>query len=308
MKLDIMTEQALKKFVLSRLQAQGLGEAISLTKSQFLETSLSHDSFFVEVVLTQANRLADTEKTLAVIRDELSSQAVSLEYIVRALWEVLPDTINRDSRPISTGTPVKLAVGILFRARLQSGQETTEVEILVTSDALDVVAARFGYPVSEPFEWSAGKEVDEQTLKDLITRFLEEELSHGGESYWDPVRYPELELNAPAVSYLLGHSAALMELVEAVNDAFHPLALPAFLHSLELSSIKVSEFDRALSELSNFLGGAYSRGQVFSVSAPALYSGLKPSEQELLRHHYHIKVERLLAEHPEFRKQFPRAF
>jgi hypothetical protein len=306
MKLDMMTEQDLRKLVLTRFQTQGLGDVISLTKSQFLEMSLSHDSFFVEVALTQANRLADAERVLRVIKDEFSAQAVALEYIVRAMWEVVPEKIKRNTRPFTTGMPIKLATGILFHASLRSGEELTDVEVLVTSDALDIVAARFGYPVSEPFQWSADKEVNEQTLKDLIVRFLEEELSHGGQSYWDPVKYPELELNAPAVSYLLGHSAALMELVEALNGAFHPMALAAFLHSLELSSVRVSEFDRALPQLSNFLGGAYTRGQAFSVSAPALYSGLKPSEQELLRHHYQIKVDRLLAEHPELRQQFPK--
>jgi len=309
MKLDTMTEQDLKKLVFSRLQRQGLDDVISIRKSQFLDMSLTaHDSFFAEVVLTDASRLPEVEKTLRNLKEELSAKAVSLDYIARGEWRIERDKIRRDKKLVSTGTQMKRALGIVFLVRLQSGKESIDVEVLVTSDALDILATRFGYSQSDTFQWSADKPGEEEILKELVARFLEEQLSQGGESYWDPVKYPELELNGPAVSYLLGHSATLMELVEAVNDAFSPPAVQAFLNALEISSIRINEFDLALSELSNFLGGAYARDQAFSTSAAALFSHLKPSEQELLRHHYLHKVKRLLTDHPELREQFPKAF
>lgn len=301
MKLETMTEHDLRKLVLSKLQVQGLGGVVSTMKSQFLQMSLSHDEFFAEIVLTDADRLGDAERVLSALKEELAEKAVSLDYIVRALWRIDPNSIKRDRRSLPASMPMRMHLGILFRAPLRSGQETAEAEVLVTSDALDIIAARLGNLPSEPFQWSADKEVDEEILKNLVVKFLEEQLSKGGESYWDPVKYPGLELNGAAASYLLGHSAALMELVEAVNDAFDPMALPAFLKALDLTPIRIKEFDLVLPELSNFLGGAYPRGQAFSVSAPALYASLRPPEQDILRRHYLVKVERLLAERPELR-------
>src|SRR5262245_18007638 len=124
MKLDMMTEQDLRRLVLSKLQLQGLSAFIDLSKSQFLEMSLSHNNFFAEVVLTDANRLTDAERALRSVKGELVAKEVSLEYIVRALWRIESEIVSRETVPASTGLPMKRALGILFRARLQSGPET----------------------------------------------------------------------------------------------------------------------------------------------------------------------------------------
>ena len=125
----------------------------------------------------------------------------------------------------------------------------------------------------------------------VVRSFLEHQLSSGGTGYWSPLLYPKLELNEPAMSFVLGQSSAFEELRQAVADALDPPVLESFIKSLAVSRIKLDDFDAVLPELANMLGRAYKPSDTFSTSATALFQKLKRTEQELLRAYFHQKVE-----------------
>jgi hypothetical protein len=133
----------------------------------------------------------------------------------------------------------------------------------------------------------------------IVREFLKERLRAGGMSYWDPLLYSQLELNEETMSFLLGQSSTFEELRQAVSDAFDPNVIESFVNSLSVSRVKIDDFVRVLPELSNMLGGAYRRGDTFSISASALYEKLARSEQELLKAYFRAKVEWLKGQ-PEF--------
>lgn len=144
----------------------------------------------------------------------------------------------------------------------------------------------------------------ETNIAAAVKAYLEMLLSQGGTSYWDPLLDKHLDLNESAMSYVLGHSAAFRELYAAITDAFSPPVRRSFLKSLAVSGVQLTDFDRVLPELSNLLGGAYRRGQQFSVSASELFNSLSRGEQELVKSYFLIQSRKLQADHPEVLKEF----
>jgi hypothetical protein len=304
-----MTEKELERLVLQRLANKGLAAFIDKAQSNFLDMSLATETFFAEIVFMDASRLGEAEDVLLTIQKELQSNHIQLDFIARAAWQVLPDMVSQKQAASLTGIPIRFTQGISFVAQLKSGAQETGVSVFIAMDALDLLAERFGFRRPDPVGWVPDQgDINEKTLKTVVVSFLEQELARGGKSYWDPVRYPHLELNEAAASYLLGHSAALMELLHAVNDVFDPLAAPSFLKSLSLTSAKLKDFEQVLPELSSFFGGPYTRGQVFSTSAIDLYSHLKPAERELLKEHYFRRLERLESQSPALRDEYSALF
>ena len=49
---------------------------------------------------------------------------------------------------------------------------------------------------------------EDEALKEIVGAFLRSELSLGGESYWDPILYPQRTLDENALQYVTMHSAA----------------------------------------------------------------------------------------------------
>ena len=49
---------------------------------------------------------------------------------------------------------------------------------------------------------------EDEALKEIVVAFLRSELSLGGESYWDPVLYPQRTLDENAPQYVTMHSVA----------------------------------------------------------------------------------------------------
>lgn len=157
--------------------------------------------------------------------------------------------------------------------------------------------------------WSPQRgDVEERDIAAVVSTFLELELRHGGTSYWDPLLDPHLEMNEPAISYVLGHSAAFQELRTAINDAFSEPVLRSFIGGLDVSHVSMADFDRVLPDLSNMLGGAYRRGQRFSVSAHELFNTLSRSEQELVRRYFLSQARKAKAEQPWLAQEYPRVF
>jgi hypothetical protein len=271
-------------------------------KSQFL-TDLP--DWFAEIVLTDASRQADAEQILKEISSDLHKSGTSLDVVVRSLWSVVK---------VWYVSPAWTKEGALrtaldFRAELRSGQRTVEVRVDVTISALMILREHLGKGDFVGIGWSPQRgDVEEQDISAAVTRYLEIQLKQGGTSYWDPLLDSHLDLNESAMSYVLGHSTALQELRTAISDAFSETVRRGFIGGLSASKVSMADFERVVPDLSNMLGGAYKRGQRFSVGATELFEALTRGEQELLRRYFLSQARKTKIEHPELVREYPSAF
>jgi hypothetical protein len=296
-----MTESELQKQVEVELAHAGIMPLVDRDKSQFL-TALP--DLFVEIVLTDASKQADAEQVLRDISGELKQSGTEIDVVVRSLWEVAKIWYMGPARSVDGG----LRAALYFRAKLRSGNRETEVRVDVTIAALSVLRQQLGKGEVPTFGWSPQKgDVDEEDIIAAISRFLELQLDQGGTSYWDPLLDSHLVLNEPGMSYVLGHSAAFQELRSAIADAFSGPVRESFINTIEISGISMSDFERVLPDLSNMLGGAFRRGQRFSVSAREMFDSLSRAEQELLKRYFLTQARRIKEEHPHLIQQFPHA-
>lgn len=186
-----MTSTELERRIREQLQAAGLLQALDEHRSQFLEFP---DGFFVEIVLNDGSKLADTERIVREVRESLKNGEGDVDAIVRSIWAV--ENIGDPHPAVSISGGIKTAWN--FPATLVSGGRRTEVEVEVTMSAIDAIK----HQVKE-----AAEKVDEKAvMKEIVKEFLKLQLSFGGESYWDPIRTPKQELNDAALLYLRVHS------------------------------------------------------------------------------------------------------
>lgn len=188
-----MTSIELEKLIKDRLGVAGLAQYLDEGKEQYLEFP---DGFFVEIVLKDGSRLPEAQRIVKGIAEELRKQGVELHAIVRAIWEVVGVQSAGMAPPGSGGFH-------RFIATLQSGGRECTVTVEVTGLALAEIL--------NAFRAGSLRECgsDEQTaLSGIVREFARLELSHGGESYWDPTLDHELILNENALSYLMIHSPA----------------------------------------------------------------------------------------------------
>jgi hypothetical protein len=182
-----MEQAMLDKTIKENLASAGLLEAVNSEKSQLLEFP---EEFFLELVLNDGSKLDETGKLIERVRSLLDSQGVRLAPVVRALWKVrgvskiypglVFDETHRGGGLVSP-----------FQATLESGSAHTNVRVDVTPG---------GYE-----ELKRAGQVDDESLERIVRDFLTIQLSVGGTSYWDPIRYPRQELNGAAVLYTLHH-------------------------------------------------------------------------------------------------------
>jgi hypothetical protein len=297
-----MNESELQKRIEVELALAGIMPVVDRDKSQFL-TDLP--DWFVEIVLHDASMQADAEQIVRKISAELRESEINLDAVVRSLWEVGKVWFSGPARTTEGG----LRAALDFRAQLRSGRRETEVRVDVTISALVVLRQQLGKEDFVSGGWSPQRgDVDEQDIAAAVTRYLELQLSQGGTSYWDPLLDLHLDLNEPAMSYVLGHSTAFQELRTAITDAFSEPVRQSFIQSLDVSRVSMADFDRVLPDLSNMLGGAYKRGQRFSVSAHELFDSLSRGEQELLRRYFLIQARKAKVEQPHLAQEYPSAF
>jgi hypothetical protein len=297
-----MNEAGLQKQIEVNLSLAGIMPVVDRDKSQFL-TDLP--DWFAEIVLTDASRQADAEQILKEISSDLHKSGTSLDVVVRSLWDVKKVCYVGPARTKEGG----LRTALDFRAELRSGQRSTEVRIDVTFAALLVLRQHLGKDDFVGIGWSPQRgDVDEQDISAAATRYLEIQLNQGGTSYWDPLLDNHLDLNESAMSYVLGDSTALQELRTAVSDAFSPPVRRSFIETLSASNISLADFDKVLPDLSNMLGGAYKRGQRFSISARELFDSLTRGEQELLKRYFLVWARKTKTEEPMLVQEYPSAF
>lgn len=294
-----MRTAELEVILRDKLDAAGLIPFVNQDKSQFLDMS---DSFFAEIVLNDATKLPAAEQVLRGVREELKNQGIGVDAIVRAVWSVCEVRYVGPSRGASGG----IRAALEFEVELRSGNRQCLVSVEISLAALNKIREKLALPekVGVP-GWHRTGDVDQETLRKVVQDFVNFQLASGGTTYWDPIRYPKLELNEATASYLLPDSKAFLQLRGAIDDFFGEYAVQYSLNDISRRRENIYEFERVLPELSNHLGGAYQRGEVFATSAVSLYQSLGEFERKRLHQHYLSKVDEV----PESLKaRFPEVF
>jgi hypothetical protein len=288
-----------------RLREANLSKFVSKEQSQFLDLQ---DELFVEIVLIDGAPLDDVERIVRHTAQELNTQGTRLDSVVRTLWEIVEVNYIGPSRAPDGG----LRAALEFRAVLRSGSRDCQVTVDVFWGAAEFLERKLGLKQFVPNKHRALPQghLDEEWVARMVRSFLQHQLSAGGTSFWNPLRYSRLDLNDAVMSFLLGQSTAFEELRHAISGAFEPPVLASFVNGLSISGIRIGDFSMVLPELSNMLGGAYQRGGTFSTSANELFQKLDRTEQELLKKYFHGKVELLKAhsQFPELIHKFPKVF
>lgn len=185
-----MTSTELEHLIREKLAATGLLKILDEDKSQFLEFP---DGLFAELVLTDGSRLADVERIGREVRESLKKQNIDVDVIARALWSVKEVGDPQPARGASGGIRAAWAVPVT----LVCGSSMRNVEVDVGLLAVDEIKRKI-----------KGKSLDESVaIKEVVKEFVEMQLALGGESYWDPVRYPQQDLSQGALLYLFMHTS-----------------------------------------------------------------------------------------------------
>jgi len=297
-----LTSEQIGAAITQRIRDADLSGAVNRELSQFLSFP---EGYFVEVVLNDASTLPKIEQVLREYTQELHGKGIELDAIVRAIWKI------REIQDVgSAHAPDGGALSSReFKAVLAAGELTSTVSVRVPITAMEELLRKLGNR-SEVFKASSKglttlDAIDPGILSIVVKAFLEAQLAAGGTGYWDPIRHPIQELNEAAVLFLLGQSSTFDELLDAIDSAFTPPVLEVFLADLSATGIRMRYFDQVLPQFSNLLGGAYSRGQIFSTSASDMFSRLRPAEQHLIWKYFENKVARL---DPSIKKQFSTVF
>jgi hypothetical protein len=284
-----------------KFEQAGILAALNEEKSQFLDLS---DSFFAEIVLNDGSKLAGAERIVRSVQEQLGEKGVRVDSIVRAVWRVKEIDFVGPARAVSGG----LKAALEFEATLESGSRQCKVTIELTLAALNklreklALHERVGFP-----GWARDGDVDEDRLKRVVAEFLDLKLANGGESYWNPILSPKLELNEWTVSYLIPDTKAFQQLVAATNHFLGDSAIEDSLFELNSRPVKVKvhDFQRVLPELSDHLGGAFRPGEDLQTNALTLFQALGDVERERLRQYYSRKVEEIPE---ELKRKYPALF
>jgi len=189
-----MTSTELERRLREGLATAGLSSVLDEHKSQFLEFP---DGLFAELVLNDGSKLVEVERIVGQLRDCLAKEKIELDVVVRATWTV--QSVNDPCPAIGVSGGIRAAWA--FPVVLASGGEKVPAEVDVTYSAILEIKNRLAQ--------SSDKLLDEKAvMKEVVKEFLKLELSLGGESYWDPIRYPQRELDDAALAYVMFHSPA----------------------------------------------------------------------------------------------------
>jgi|SRR5450432_87322 len=158
-----------------RLNRAGLLPYLDEGESRFLDLE---DDFFVELVARDSTKLLEFGR----VAEAVKSENPKIKTLIRAHWE-----IREVGRPVQaydipgTGAP---RTAVLYPVDLKSGEGAKRIWVEVTTLA------------SMTFDHY---KLDE---KKIVTEFVLEQLSKGGASYWDPERFPRLEINGDMAEYI----------------------------------------------------------------------------------------------------------
>ena len=282
-----------------KLEGAGLVAALNEDQSQFLDLS---DGFFAEIVVNDGSKLALAERIVRNVKEELEERGVGVDSIVRAVWTVKEISFIGAARALSGGIKAALE----FEAILESGSRQCRVSIELTLAALNKLREKLALSEKVGFPgWAKDGDVDEDSLRKMVAEFLDFQLSTGGASYWDPIRFPKLELDESAVSYLIPDTKAFQQLLAAINRYLGNSAIEDSLRDLNSRGVKVRDFQRVLPDLANYLGGSFGPGERLATNALTLFQALGDVERKRLRQYYSRKVEGIPE---ELKRKYPTIF
>jgi hypothetical protein len=166
-----------------KIRQAGLLPFFSANESHFLDLE---GDLFVEIVARDSTKLPEFGR----IAEEVKAENPSVSAVVRAHWEVdgVGDAIQ--ARNFETGAPW---FGELYPVTLRSGSGMKQVWVEVTTLASKVLKAR-GF--------------DAEATKRVVRDFVAERLKIGGSSYWDPIRFPQLEISGDTAEYIVSKRSA----------------------------------------------------------------------------------------------------
>jgi len=170
---------SLENLFRQQLQDTGLLPYLFAERSQFLDFP---DSYFVELVVKDGTKLPQFRGLVERIRAEAPQR---LDAIIRAVWEVerVGDLVQAYST--QTGAP---RAAVQYPVDLKSGNASARVWVEVT------------YLASEIFE-QHGANKDE--VKGIVGEYVSTQLKKGGASYWDPERFPYLEISGDTAEFIV---------------------------------------------------------------------------------------------------------
>lgn len=147
---------------------------------------------FVELVLNDGSKIPKAEELLSQAAKDLQREGAILDGVVRAAWEV--KHIMPGGQAISSSGCPKASMA--FIAELKSGNATCRVSVDMTFSAIEVLRRKHA-DTSRSTERSIP--VNELAA---VQRHLDRQLSLGGTSYWNPLKYGSCELDKPAMFFL----------------------------------------------------------------------------------------------------------
>jgi len=189
-----MTEAELERRVKEQLNQVGVLSNLDTTRSQFLQAP----GLFCEVVLTDGSKLEEARQAVADLSGVLGADGIRLEAVVRALWQV------KDVRHIGPcrGESGGIKSAECFEATLICGFAGATVTVEVSQNALDTIRGTLGSKLPEKY-FERNK-----VLQNIVGSFVKQQVDQGGTSYWDPIRFPVIPMNAASFQYVWAHSAA----------------------------------------------------------------------------------------------------
>jgi hypothetical protein len=165
----------------SRLNQAGLLSYLDKGESQFLDLG---DDFFIELVARDSTKLSDFGR----IVEEVRSGNPKVKTLIRAHWELVSVGQPLPAYNMQTGTPRTAAA---YPIDLRSGEGTARAWVEVSTLASLILK-------------NSGLDIET-----IVREFVEERLVMGGASYWDPERYPQLEISANTAEYIASRKSAL---------------------------------------------------------------------------------------------------
>jgi hypothetical protein len=176
-----MTAAEFEQNAKRHFQAAGLLPDLDSDRSRVLEFP---DGLFVEIVVRDQTRLQDFQNVV----DELASKTDErVDAIVRAEWRV--ERVGDPQPAYAADGGLRFAE--LYPIELESGAAHQQVWVEVT-----VMAKLFFRDHS----------IDGDEIRNIVREFVNEQLEIGGASYWDPVRSPNLEINADTARQIISRS------------------------------------------------------------------------------------------------------
>lgn len=173
-----MTASELEQLTRTKLEKAGLLPYVVAEKSQFLDLP---EGPFLELVVKDGSKLPE----FTAIAEELHRADERIDSIVRAVWEVESVDSPLQAYSAETGGP---RAAVQYPVNIRSGSATRRAYVEVTLLA------------GKTFEQHG---LDREAIKHVVAEFTRRELRKGGASYWDPVRFPYLEINGDVAGFIV---------------------------------------------------------------------------------------------------------